>query len=120
MYRHRIRHYLELRDLVEVHVAIHVGGLGIDRLHLLQVFGHGRDPAHQRGHGDDGIAPAMQDEGVFCPDQELGCRLQEIVTALHTLDKGGAVSAALELTDGHSRCPTSGEGPGEEGRDSEL
>jgi hypothetical protein len=36
------------QDLVEVHVAIDVGRLGIHHLDLLHVLGDGRDLAHQR------------------------------------------------------------------------
>ena len=39
LYRHRIRHFLELRDLVEVHVAIDVGGLGAYGFYLVNVLG---------------------------------------------------------------------------------
>ena len=45
------RHFHEFRNLVEVHVAIDFGGLGVDQLDLLHVFRDRDDAAGQRAHG---------------------------------------------------------------------
>ena len=48
LHRYRFSHFRELLDLVEVHVAIHIGGLGIHRLDAFHVLGDGRNLAHHR------------------------------------------------------------------------
>ena len=46
----RRRDFDEVLDLVEVHVAIHIGSLGVHQLDLLHVFGNRDDPAGQGAH----------------------------------------------------------------------
>ena len=41
--RDGVRHFLEFGNLVEVHVAIDVGGFGCQRLHVLQILRQRRD-----------------------------------------------------------------------------
>ena len=65
---HRICKHAELFDLVEVHVAVDVGGLLVQHFHLVHVLLHRRDLAHQRAHrgqlGGTQIDPGVDAETV--------------------------------------------------------